>query len=201
MHPAAQTQRQTAAKSKTRSRDGAKAAASPGLAALQRAADGSQSTSRLATLRAQILAQTGRAATSQLFNDNAQSNPHMFGADCQTFADNVFTAAADGVTGNFGGFRAMGPESVDPTQARNTDTRPATAPERQGFVFEMRNMVQRDWHTRGRFPPNRWPTLAAKQVALFRELNARTEVAAVQDTQARRVGWGQPGGGIGQRTR
>jgi len=156
---------------------------------------------RLATLQAQILARTNRAGASAVFNDLAESDPGG-GLSCQAFVQNVFAAGADGITGNLGGFRAMNTESVDPAGNRGGDWRsPAAhpgshlaAPNREGFVFEMRNMARRESFGGGRFPKSQWLKLAEQQVAVFAALNARAEASATQDQRVRHAGYGLPGG-------
>lgn len=156
---------------------------------------------RMAALQAQILVQTGRNGASEVFNDVAESNPGG-GIDCQTFINNVFTAGADGITANLGGFRQLPTEDVDPLNARGIDSRsgaphPNTgliAPHREGFVFEMRNMASRQSFGGGRFPKTKWIKLAEQQVAVFEALNARTEASATQDQRVRHAGYGAVNG-------
>jgi hypothetical protein len=154
---------------------------------------------RLQTLIAQLIIATQRGAGTDLFNDNAESDPGLgWGGSCQQFVDNVFTQASDGVT-NLLGVQTMGPESVDPTGARNGDSRygggpgGAAATEREGVVFEMRNMAKRAYGN-DRFPRGEWLKLAEQEIAVARTLNARTEASADHDQRVRLSGFGQPGG-------
>lgn len=81
---------------------------------------------RLQTLIAQIILATQRTAGTDLFNDDAESNPGAgWGASCQQLVDNVFTQASDGVTDLLG---VRGPESVDPNGARNGTRATPAAP-------------------------------------------------------------------------
>lgn len=160
---------------------------------------------RMATLQAQILAQTNRAGGSNLFNNAAESNPApVIPISCQTFVANVFNLGPnDGVTNLLGGFHKMPTEDVDPGGARGGDwispvAHPrsgAPAAHREGFIFEMRNMASRLSGGIGRFPRDQWLRLAEQQVAVFSALNARTEASATQDRRVRHAGYGRlPGG-------
>jgi hypothetical protein len=154
---------------------------------------------RKLTLRAQILAQTGRVGATDVFNDALETNPGGGGGiDCKTFIDNVFFNGRDGITGNLGGFKKLPTEDVDPTGARGGDSRSplvhpttgALAPHREGFVFEMRNMASKQTFGGGRFKKNKWIKLAEQQVAVFAALNARLEASATQDQRLRHTGYG-----------
>jgi hypothetical protein len=154
---------------------------------------------RLQTLIAQIILATQRGAGTDLFNDNLQSDPGGgWGGTCQQFVDNVFTQPSDGVT-NLLGVQTMGPESVDPNGARNGESRygggpgGVAAPQREGVVFEMRNMAKRQYG-HDRFPRHEWLKLAEQEIAVARTLNARTEASANHDQRVRLSGFGQPGG-------
>ncbi|WP_457355387.1 eCIS core domain-containing protein [Roseateles sp. P5_D6] len=154
---------------------------------------------RLQTLMTAILNATGRAGGSDLFNDDAQSNPGGgWGGSCQNLLSNVFYQPTDIVT-NLLGVQTMDAESVDPGAARNGDSRygggpgGAAAPQREGIVFEMRNMAKRQYG-HDRFPRGEWLKLAEQEIAVARTLNARAEASANHDQRVRLSGYGPTGG-------
>lgn len=135
-------------------------------------------------LYTRIFARTGRVAGSVLMNnpnENEAAGPRHFGLSCNTFVQNVFTQATDGITARFGGFQQRPAEGIDPTNARHADTRRAGATEREAPVFEMRNMIPKGGAER--FPVASWVPMTQYMIELIRLLNARTEAQATQDVK------------------
>ncbi|MDW3223396.1 MAG: DUF4157 domain-containing protein [Paracoccaceae bacterium] len=131
----------------------------------------------------------GRAGGTRLMNNPAENYaapvPPYMATTCNTFADNVFTQATDGITANFGGFQQRPDESIDPGGGtRGGDTRPAGEPERMAAVFEMRNMVPK-LGDNIRFPKADWVPLATYLSEAVHLLNQRNEAASVADIKAR----------------
>lgn len=114
-------------------------------------------------------------------NENEAAGPRHFGLSCNTFVQNVFTQATDGITARFGGFQQRPAEGIDPTNARHADTRRAGATEREAPVFEMRNMIPKGGAER--FPVASWVPMTQYMIELIRLLNARTEAQATQDVR------------------
>jgi len=128
----------------------------------------------VAGVRAQLLASAGRTGGTRLFTDPAEARtdaPYdaaLRAITVDTFVDNVFTQASDGVTPRFGAIRMMGPERVREARWEGASRRS----EKSGPVFELRNMMP-GLGGRARFPPQQWRPLADYLIALVAELNNR----------------------------
>jgi len=143
---------------------------------------------------AAILAETNRVGAMAVFG-NAADNVAPAGAapynlSCTQFITNVLSGLPDGITGNLGGFRQFPHgESVDPLGARGGDYRRAGPAQREGAIFELRNMIpsQSLGLPPDRFPHNQWVTLAPDMCNLLAALNARTVAASATDTRYRQA--------------
>ncbi len=128
-----------------------------------------------------IFNRTGRTRASLLLNTPAENlapgGGHQFAITCDQFVQNVFSQAADGVTGHWGGFQQRPAESIDPF-----DSRPGAEAGRQAPVFEMRNMIPKLGGAE-RFPRATWVPLATYMADLMSRLNARTEAEATRDVR------------------
>lgn len=136
-----------------------------------------------------ILTRTNRAGATVLFNNPTETrvaagSPHLQ-ISCQTFVNNVFGAARDGVTEHLGGFQQRPVEDIDPLGARLGDAvNPTVAhPHRMAPVFEMRNMMPK--MAGDRFPRADWVPLARYMATMISLLNTRTEAQATQDRRVR----------------
>jgi hypothetical protein len=154
----------------------------------------------LVPVRNAILAETGRNGGMAVFNQEADDvvpfGDAPFDLSCEQFIDNILAGNPDGITNNLGGFRQFDlPEGVDPTGARGGDYRhpggggrPA-AMEREGAIFEMRNIVPADLLDlpTDRFPHAHWIALATHIADMLAALNARTVALSARDTRFRQA--------------
>jgi hypothetical protein len=143
---------------------------------------------------AAILAETGRNGAMAVFNraadDYLPAAPAPFDVSCTQFITNVLTGHDDGITGNLGGFRQFPhTEGVDPLGARPGDYRRGAAAQREGAIFEMRNIVPSDALNLAtdRFPHNQWIILATYLCNLLDALNNRTVLQSATDTRYRQA--------------
>ncbi|MDZ8183668.1 MAG: DUF4157 domain-containing protein [Nostoc sp. ChiSLP02] len=145
-------------------------------------------------LIAAILAETGREGDMAVFNKEDDDIPPFlpapFDVSCRQFIINVLKGQPDGITGHLGGFRQFRhPEGVDPTGARAGDYHRHAATQREGAIFELRNMIPSELLintlnlTTDRFPHNQWVAIATYMSNLLAALNARTVADSARDTR------------------
>ena len=145
-------------------------------------------------VRNAILAETGRVAGSAVFNraadDLAPAGAAPYNLSNTQFIDNILAGNNDGLTGHLGGFRQFAHgESVDPAGARGGDYHRGGAAQREGAIFELRNMIPAEALNlpTDRFPRGRWVGLATHMVDMLAALNTRTVAQSARDTRFRQA--------------
>ena len=143
---------------------------------------------------ATILAETGRAPATAVFNraadDVAPAGVAPYNVSNTQFIDNILAGNNDGITAHLSGFRQFfHGESVDPAAARGGDYHRGGVGQREGAIFEMRNMIPADALNlpTDRFPRGRWVGLATHMVDMIAALNARTVAQSARDTRYRQA--------------
>lgn len=142
----------------------------------------------VATLKAKLLAKTGRLADSCLLTDPTQDKERDGWPTVDTFLDNVLTTGNDGITGFrgnrdedqplFGGFRRMPAEEIHP------DDSALEAQKKVGPVYELRNLVP-FLRNQERFPRTQWVPLARQLMTVLEKLHDRDDDQAMNDVKVK----------------